>query len=112
MQLLDGCTDSELTANSSSAGAGNTQLVEFSFSHKEFEKTGPQEDIKSYIKNFERGPKKENDLETTSSYYDPGEYNTRDYTESLLIERVLYRTKMESGRLLLCGGAITCLSFM
>ncbi|KAL8547022.1 hypothetical protein ACS0TY_006662 [Phlomoides rotata] len=112
MQLLDGCADSGPTANSSSAVPGSTQPVQFSFSHKGFESTGPQENIRSYIKNFERGAQKDVDLEATSSYYDSGEYSTRDYTESLLIERVLYKSKMESGRLLLCGGAITCLSFV
>lgn len=105
---LNGCGP---TANSSSAGPGSTQLYQFSFADKRSENVGPQEDIRSYIKNFERGTKKDVDLEATSSYYDAGEYSVQGYSESVLIDRVLYNSRIESGGLLLCGGAISFLPF-
>ncbi|KAI3445207.1 hypothetical protein Pfo_001872 [Paulownia fortunei] len=109
---LYSCEDSGLTANSSSsAEPGSTKFYQFSFADKKSENVGPQEDIRSYIKNFERGTKKDDDLEASRSYYDAGEYSTRGHIESVLIDRVLYNSRIESGGLLLCGGAISFLPF-
>ncbi|KAK6140428.1 hypothetical protein DH2020_025812 [Rehmannia glutinosa] len=116
-QIFDGqvqlysCEDSGMTANSSSAEPETTQLYQFSFADKKSDNIGPQADIRSYIKNFERGTKKDVDLDAVPSYYDAGEYKVQGHTESVLIDRVLYNSRIESGGLLLCGGAISFLPF-
>ncbi|PIN09831.1 hypothetical protein CDL12_17585 [Handroanthus impetiginosus] len=108
---LYGGEDSELTANSSSAEPESTQLYEFSFAGKKSENAGPQDDFKSYIKNFERGPKKDVHLEDTRSYYDAGEYILQGHFEDVLIDRVMYSSRIDSGGLLLCGSAVSFLPF-
>ncbi|XP_057812520.1 uncharacterized protein LOC131026622 isoform X2 [Salvia miltiorrhiza] len=108
---LKPCEDSEPAANNSNAGPGSCQLYEFSFADKRLDEVGPQADIRSYIKNFERETKKDIDLEASNSYYDAEEYNTRGQIEGVLFDRVLYNSRIESGGLLLCGGAISCLPF-
>ncbi|KAK4414250.1 hypothetical protein Salat_2838000 [Sesamum alatum] len=105
------CDDSGPTANSSSAEPGSTQLYQFSFADKSSENVGPKEDIRSYIRNFERGAKKDLGFEETQSYYDAGEYSAHGRTESMLIDRVLYSSRIESGGLILCGGAVPFLPF-
>ncbi|KAK4410852.1 hypothetical protein Sango_0158200 [Sesamum angolense] len=91
------CDDSGPTANSSSTEPGSTQLYQFSFADKKSENVGPKEDIRNYIRNFERGPKKDLDFEETLSYYDAGEYSAHGHRESVLIDRVLYSSRIESG---------------
>ncbi|KAL0425386.1 UNVERIFIED_CONTAM: hypothetical protein Sradi_1073400 [Sesamum radiatum] len=105
------CEDSGPTANSSSAEPGSTQLYQFSFADKKSENVGPKEDIRNYIRNFERGAKKDLDFEETLSYYDAGEYSAHGHRESVLIDRVLYSSRIESGGLILCGGAVPFLPF-
>ncbi|KAH6772451.1 hypothetical protein C2S51_010855 [Perilla frutescens var. frutescens] len=105
------CEDSGPTVNSSSVRPGSSQLYQFSFADKRPEDVSPQEDIRSYIKNFERETKKERDLEASNSYYDAEEYNMQSHIEGVLFDRVLYNNRIESGGLLLCGGATSCLPF-
>lgn len=105
------CEDSGPTANCSSAEPGSTQLYQFSFADKKSETVGPKEDIRNYIRNFERGAKKDLDFEETRSYYDAGEYSAHGHRESVLIDRVLYSSRIESGGLILCGGAVPFLPF-
>ncbi|KAL0464213.1 UNVERIFIED_CONTAM: hypothetical protein Slati_0308900 [Sesamum latifolium] len=105
------CEDSGPTANSSSVEPGSTQLYQFSFADKKSENVGPKEDIRNYIRNFERGAKKDLDFEETQSYYDAGEYSAHGRRESVLIDRVLYSSRIESGGLILCGGAVPFLPF-
>ncbi|KAL0429493.1 UNVERIFIED_CONTAM: hypothetical protein Sradi_0575300 [Sesamum radiatum] len=105
------CEDSGPTANSSSVEPGSTQLYQFSFADKKSENVGPKEDIRNYIRNFERGAKKDLDFEETQSYYDAGEYSAHGRKESVLIDRVLYSSRIESGGLILCGGAVPFLPF-
>ncbi|KAL0397357.1 UNVERIFIED_CONTAM: hypothetical protein Scaly_0184100 [Sesamum calycinum] len=104
------CEDCGPTANSS-AEPGSTQLYQFSFADKKSENVGPKEDIRNYIRNFERGAKKDLDFEETLSYYDAGEYSAHGHRESVLIDRVLFSSRIESGGLILCGGAVPFLPF-
>ncbi|KAL1536049.1 serine-rich adhesin for platelets-like isoform X2 [Salvia divinorum] len=108
---LKPCEDSKPTGNSSNTGSGSSQLYEFSFADKRLDNVRPQEDIRSYIKNFERETKKDIDLEASITYYDAGEYSIGSQLEDVLFDRVLYNSRIESGGLLLCGGAISCLPF-
>lgn len=105
------CDDSVVTANSRSAEPRSTQLYQFSFADKKSENIESQENIKSYIKNFERGSKRDFDSEATRSYYDAGEYIRQGHNESVFIDRLQYKSRIESGGLLLCGGAISFLPF-
>lgn len=101
----------EPTPSSSSADLGSCQLYQFSFADKRSEDVKPQEDLRSYIKHFEREAKKDTDMEPTSSNYDAEEYRFQGHNEGALFDRVLYSSRIESGSLLLCGGAISYLPF-
>ncbi|KAG6394963.1 hypothetical protein SASPL_145554 [Salvia splendens] len=108
---LKPCEDSKPTGNSGKTGPGSSQLYEFSLADKRVDDVQPQEDIRSYIKNFEKETKKDIDLEGSISYYDAEEYSIGVQLEDVLFDRVLYHSRIESGGLLLCGGAISCLPF-
>ncbi|XP_042029028.1 serine-rich adhesin for platelets-like isoform X2 [Salvia splendens] len=108
---LKPCEDSKQTGNSSNTGPGSSQLYEFSFADRRVDDVRPEEDIRSYIKNFERETKKDIDSEASISYYDAEEYSIGGQLEEVLFDRVLYHSRIESGGLLLCGGAISCLPF-
>ncbi|XP_059652863.1 uncharacterized protein LOC132299965 [Cornus florida] len=108
--------DSGLTANSSSnepmidqatlrgINREKGQKFKFSFARKLTETVGFENDIRDYIKKFE----KDNNSEIIrSSYYDLDEYNLQDHTQNLLFDRVFFKNRIESGSLHLCGGAFT-----
>ncbi|KAG8391059.1 hypothetical protein BUALT_Bualt01G0148500 [Buddleja alternifolia] len=113
-QQLHSSVDSGITVNSSNANAGIIQQYQFSFADKKPENVGQtDEDIRSYIKHFERDiiSNKEEDVESEEkckrsssslSYYD----SIHGHIESVLMDMVLYKNRIESGGLLLCGGAI------
>ncbi|GER30208.1 galactose oxidase/kelch repeat superfamily protein [Striga asiatica] len=105
---LYGYDDSSIMTDSCSFDPQSTQRYNFSFTDR---KHGPEEEMRSCIKNFEKGTKKDVDFEATSSHYDAGEYHMRGQRESLLIDRVLYKGRIESGGLHLCSGAIVFLPF-
>ncbi|KAK7313675.1 hypothetical protein VNO77_38865 [Canavalia gladiata] len=74
----------------------------FSFAQKSSETSLQEEDIQQYIKRFEK-----NILKSTtprSNYCDLHEYNFQSSAESLLIDRLLLKSRIESGSMLLCGG--------
>ncbi|XP_058744221.1 uncharacterized protein LOC131616790 [Vicia villosa] len=74
----------------------------FSFAQKPSEGTTVQQDIQQYIKKFEKSVSK---LPTMrSSYGEMRDYSFQSSAESLLIDRVMLRSRIESGRFLLCGG--------
>ncbi|CAA0823265.1 Unknown protein [Striga hermonthica] len=100
---LYGYDDSSIITDSCSFDPQSTRRYNFSFTDR---KRGPEEEIGSCIKNFEKGTKKDVDFEATSSHYDAGEYHMRGQRESLLIDRVLYKGRIESGGLHLCSGAM------
>lgn len=104
---LKRCEDSGPTAYSSNT----SQFYHFSFADKRPEDVRPHEDIRSYIKNFERETKTDVDLEASNSYYDAEEYSVQGHMESVLFDRVMYNRRIELGGLLLCGGAISSLPF-
>ncbi|KAL7157890.1 hypothetical protein ABFS83_02G106600 [Erythranthe nasuta] len=85
-----------------------SQFYEFSFVDKKPKSIESEEEIKSYIKKLERGTKRNDNLEATISYYDAGEYSG---VESVLMDRVMYKSRIESGGLLLCGDAISFFPF-
>jgi len=80
----------------------------FSFSQKPSETSAIQQDIHQYIQKFEKKVLKSST--TRSNYCDPLEYSFQSSTESLLIDRVLLKSRIESGNLLLCGGGNKLLS--
>ncbi|ESW05532.1 hypothetical protein PHAVU_011G187500 [Phaseolus vulgaris] len=80
----------------------------FSFSQKPSETSAIQQDIHQYIKKFEKKVLKSSTMR--SNYCDPLEYSLQSSSESLLIDRVLLKNRIESGNLLLCGGGNKLLS--
>ncbi|KAK7317414.1 hypothetical protein RJT34_01615 [Clitoria ternatea] len=74
----------------------------FSFAQKPSETSALQQDIQQYIKKFEKNVSKSSTMK--SNYCDLHEYNYQSSTESLLVDRVLLKSRIESGGLLLCGG--------
>ncbi|TKY68468.1 hypothetical protein E2542_SST04720 [Spatholobus suberectus] len=74
----------------------------FSFTQKPSETTALQQDIQQYIKKFEKNVLKSSTMR--SNYCDVREYSFQSSAESLLIDRVLLKSRIESGSLLLCGG--------
>ncbi|KAL3623291.1 hypothetical protein CASFOL_032107 [Castilleja foliolosa] len=99
---------SSMTGNSSNLDIGGIQPYDFSFTvENKSANVGPED----YIKNFKKGTKRDGDLEHMLSYYDASEYSIQGNGESLLIDRVLYNSRIESGCLLLCCGANSYLPF-
>ncbi|RDX97455.1 hypothetical protein CR513_19783, partial [Mucuna pruriens] len=74
----------------------------FSFAQKPSETSVLEQDIQQYIKKFEKNVSKSSTMR--SNYCDPREYSFQSSAESLLIDRVLLKSRIESGSLLLCGG--------
>ncbi|XP_020207326.1 uncharacterized protein LOC109792333 isoform X2 [Cajanus cajan] len=72
-----------------------------SFAQKPSETSALQQDIQQYIKKFEKNVLKSSTMR--SNYCDPREYSFQSSAESLLIDRVLLKSRIESGSLLLCG---------
>jgi len=74
----------------------------FSFAQKPSEATTVQQDIQQYIKLFEKSVSK---LPTMrSNYGEMRDYSFQSSAESLLVDRVMLKSRIESGRFLLCGG--------
>ncbi|XP_027912064.1 uncharacterized protein LOC114170719 [Vigna unguiculata] len=80
----------------------------FSFSQKPSETSAIQQDIQQYIKRFEKNVLKSSTVR--SNYCEPLEYSFQSSTESLLIDRVLLKSRIDSGNLLLCSGGNKLLS--
>ncbi|KAL2478127.1 uncharacterized protein Fot_47141 [Forsythia ovata] len=110
-QLQHCSENSALTSHSSSDEPRSSQEYRFSFAHKQLENAGTHQDIKSYIEHFGREIHKDIDSEGAESYYDAGEYNLQGHIESVLFDRVFFNNRIESGSLLLCGGAISSSPF-
>lgn len=73
-----------------------------SFTQKPSEGSGHQQDIQQYIKKFEKNVSKLPTLR--SNYRELRDYSFQSSAESLLIDRVQLKSKIESGSFLLCGG--------
>ncbi|XP_020965397.1 uncharacterized protein LOC107613540 isoform X3 [Arachis ipaensis] len=74
----------------------------FSFSQKSPETSGFADDIQQYIKMFEKNVLKSPNMR--SGYHDIREYSYQSPTESLLVDRVILKNRIEAGGLLLCSG--------
>ncbi|CAI9765060.1 unnamed protein product [Fraxinus pennsylvanica] len=110
-QPLQSFENSALTAHSSSDEPRNSQEYRFSFAHKQLESDGTHQDIKSYIEHFGGEIYKDIDSEVKESYYDAGEYNLQGHIESVYTLSQKKSSRIESGSLLLCGGALSSSSF-
>lgn len=75
-----------------------------SFTQKPSEVSTLQQDIQQYIKKFEKNVSKLPNLR--SNYCELRDYSFQSSAESLLIDRVQLKSKIESGSFLLCGGNI------
>ncbi|XP_021805793.1 uncharacterized protein LOC110749897 isoform X1 [Prunus avium] len=113
-QYADDCHGSGLMASSgtrepqiSPNSANMPQDWKFSFAHKPTETLELQPDIMKYARHFEKGIEKDDtELQIVrSNYYDLGEYNLQAAAQSYMFDRVLYRNRIESGGILLCGNA-------
>ncbi|XP_057980790.1 uncharacterized protein LOC131166342 isoform X2 [Malania oleifera] len=83
-----------------------SQKFQFSFARKPTENVGLQENVRNYVKNFEKDVQKGNiDSETVrSNHYDVDEYASQASTQNLLFDRVFFKNRLESGSMLLCAG--------
>lgn len=110
--------DSNLTAHGSSKvltvdqvdkrskSKGSSEPHRFSFAQKPKENMVPQNNITNYVKHFEIGlGTKVVGSDDTRTVYDAGEFDLHGCLESFLFERVLFRNRVESGSLHLCGGS-------
>ncbi|XP_042515097.1 uncharacterized protein LOC122089429 isoform X2 [Macadamia integrifolia] len=110
---------SVLTAGSCYKDPGNDQrsLIEtdaeqvgnfqFSFSHEPMKTKGLFNEIKSYIKKFEKETENnERDCQTRLSSYNADDYESHFLAESLLFDRVIFKNRIQSGSLLLCASGI------
>ncbi|XP_072080104.1 uncharacterized protein [Arachis hypogaea] len=66
------------------------------------ETSGFADDIQQYIKMFEKNVLKSPNMR--SGYHDIREYSYQSPTESLLVDRVILKNRIEAGGLLLCSG--------
>lgn len=80
----------------------NIDSEAISFTQKPSEASSLQQDIQQYIKKFEKDVSKLTTLR--SNYCELRDYSFQSSAESLLIDRVQLKSKIESGRFLLCGG--------
>ncbi|XP_004308180.1 PREDICTED: uncharacterized protein LOC101298171 isoform X2 [Fragaria vesca subsp. vesca] len=77
----------------------------FSFAHKPIETLELQQDIRKYIRHFEK-----DDMElqcVRSISCDLGEYSLQASARSYMFDRVLFGNRIESRGILLCGGGIS-----
>lgn len=86
---------------------------QFSFAREPAETTGLQQEIRSYIKKFEKGVDADdiNAEITRYSSFNIDEYDLQGRKESLLFDRVSFKNRIESGSLYLCDGGLA-ISFL
>ncbi|TMW98282.1 hypothetical protein EJD97_004253 [Solanum chilense] len=127
LPIIAGChvhEDSSLTANScnnelplyqvSQRGSDPGQQSQFSFGQNSPESNPAHDDLRSYIKHFEKDTNKGVfNSDSTTAFYDANEYKLQGHTESLLFGRVAFRNRINSGGLHLCNGGfpVTCFPF-
>ena len=85
------------------------QKFQFFISRKPSGISGIQQDIRNYVKKFEKDGGNQQQL-MKSNYCDIDEYNLRNPAQSFLFDRIFYKNRIESGSLLLCGGGGTAFS--
>ncbi|GMY23549.1 hypothetical protein FCV25MIE_18790 [Fagus crenata] len=88
-----------------SADSKRGRKFQFTFAGKTTETFELQQDIKKYIRNFEK-----HDIDSESdrsNCYNMDEYNLQASAQSLLFDSVILKNRIESGSLLVCGGGIT-----
>lgn len=80
----------------------------FSFNSRPSETLALQQDVSKYVKNPEERNRASNEpqLLSTNGYNADG-YNLHESREELFLDRVLLRSRLESGSLLLCFGGTT-----
>ncbi|XP_039071831.1 uncharacterized protein LOC120219049 [Hibiscus syriacus] len=80
--------------------------LQFSFSPKPGPICEIQQDIKKYVKGFEKDVGKINNGSQIiqRNPYDPNEYNLQASQQSLLFDHVFLKNRLDSGNLLLCSG--------
>lgn len=113
-QFMNGDDASRLTASSDSkepnldpvsqdsANSKRSQKFQFTFAGKTTETFELQQDIKKYIRTFEKHDVvSENNR---SNCYNMDEYNLQASAQSLLFDKVILKNRIESGSLLVCGG--------
>lgn len=85
--------------------ANRAQDWKFSFAHKPTETLELQQDIRKYIRHFEKDDMELQSVRSISC--DLGEYNLQAAAQSYVFDRVLFRNRIESRGILLCGGGIS-----
>lgn len=96
----------QISPNSAKRG----QDWKFSFAHKPTAETlDLQQDIKKYVRHFEKGNEKDDtELQIVrSNYCDLGDYKLQAAAQSYMLDRVLFRNRIQTGGILLCGTGIS-----
>ncbi|KAK9912271.1 hypothetical protein M0R45_036141 [Rubus argutus] len=116
-QFTNACNPSGLMASSgprepilnqiSPNSANRAQDWKFSFAHKPTETLELQQDIRKYIRHYEKDDMELQSVRSISC--DLGEYNLQAAAQSYVFDRVLFRNRIESRGILLCGGGISSL---
>lgn len=124
IQHTDGHEDSSLTSDNCNyeplpyqvkqRGSDPGQEFHFSFGQKSQESNQVHDDLRNYIKHFEKDANKDVfNSDSTGAFYDANEYKLQGHTEGLLFGRVAFRNRINSGGLHLCHGGfpVTCFPF-
>ncbi|CAI0410521.1 unnamed protein product [Linum tenue] len=96
-------------ASISSSQTESARSFQFSFSRKSDNKLDIQQDIGKYTKHFGKDIERAADSQSSvsNSYgYDIEEYNQQSSQQSMLFDSVFFRSRIESGSMLLCGGGL------
>ncbi|EEF36058.1 uncharacterized protein DDB_G0271670 [Ricinus communis] len=99
-------TPDEISLNGSETQRDRS--LQFSFADNQNDTLESQHDIGKFVKNFERGMERVDANSNIRGNLD--DYNLQVSAQSCLFDMVLFKNKINSGTMLLCGGVTTMLS--
>ncbi|KAL9365818.1 hypothetical protein Peur_043691 [Populus x canadensis] len=96
----------EVTLNSSETP--DSRRLQFSFAQKPNDSIELQQDIRKYVKSFEKDTEKPaiNSKILRSNHFDPDEYNLQASRQNFLFDTVFLNNRIQSGSVLLCDGGM------
>ncbi|XP_031381349.1 uncharacterized protein LOC116195998 isoform X2 [Punica granatum] len=98
---------------SSSSTTAEGRKCQFSFSGRPNSYSNLQQDIRKYIKTLETDPINDDHIPRSSrkSQYEVDGYDIQASMQGLLFDKVIHKSQVESGSLLLCGGGFSSIQF-
>lgn len=96
----------EVTLNSSETP--DSRRLQFSFAQKPNDSIELQQDIRKYVKSFEKDTEKPaiNSKILRSNHFDLDEYNLQASRQNFLFDTVFLNNRIQSGSVLLCDGGM------